>query len=193
MAINGTALAGLAAGSIFLYAAVKGKSILATTQAIVQGKDPGTIPAANSIQVASGIADTGHALGELPGSGPAPGGGTSPPANANASTYQQYAFSLFSHYGWGTDQQQPLIALWNGESNWDPTAYNPGTHTTNPDNSHAFGIPQALPASKMASAGSDWRTNGFTQIRWGLGYISSVYGSPAKAYSDWLSRNPHWY
>jgi phage-related protein len=78
-----------------------------------------------------------------------------------------------------------LVQLWNGESGWNYQAENPS--------SGAYGIPQSLPADKMASAGSDWRTNAATQIRWGLGYIQSVYGSPSAAYSAWLSRNPHWY
>ena len=61
--------------------------------------------------------------------------------------------------------------------------------------SGAYGIPQALPASKMASAGRDWRTNYKTQVRWGMGYIKGRpdYGSPAAAYSKWQARSPHWY
>ena len=77
------------------------------------------------------------------------------------------------------------IALVMGESGWNPRAQNPS--------SGAFGIPQALPASKMASAGSDWATSGFTQLRWMMSYIASVYGDPAHAYSSWLGRSPHWY
>jgi hypothetical protein len=65
-------------------------------------------------------------------------------------------------------------ALWNVESGWNVTAANPS--------SGAYGIPQALPGSKMASAGADWQTNAATQIRWGLGYIKSVYGSPCAAW-----------
>ena len=57
--------------------------------------------------------------------------------------------------------------------------------TTRPSNSSsgAYGIPQALPGSKMASEGSDWQTNPATQIKWGLGYIEGRYGSPCKAWS----------
>jgi hypothetical protein len=65
--------------------------------------------------------------------------------------------------------------LWAGESGWSVTASNPSTG--------AFGIPQALPGSKMASAGPDWQTNAVTQIRWGLGYIKDTYGSPCAAWS----------
>ncbi|MFD5161047.1 peptidoglycan DD-metalloendopeptidase family protein [Streptomyces hawaiiensis] len=108
--------------------------------------------------------------------------------NANAvGAAQRYAKGILGSYGWGPEQFGPLKKLWDGESGWRWNADNP--------TSDAYGIPQALPGSKMASAGSDWRTNPQTQIRWGLGYIKSRpdYGSPAAAYSKWLSRSPHWY
>ena len=100
---------------------------------------------------------------------------------------QAYAKNILSRYGWGPDQFGPLRKLWEGESNWRWNAKNPS--------SGAYGIPQSLPASKMASAGSDWRTNPMTQIKWGLQYIKDRpdYGSPAAAYSKWLARSPHWY
>ena len=88
-------------------------------------------------------------------------------------------------YGWGLSNWPPLRALWMGESGWNYRAYNASSGAT--------GIPQSLPGSKMASAGADWRTNPVTQMRWGLGYIRSVYGSPTTAYSRWLARSPHWY
>ncbi|WP_369804395.1 lytic transglycosylase domain-containing protein [Canibacter zhuwentaonis] len=76
-----------------------------------------------------------------------------------------------------------LYALWKKESNWNSSAMN--------SSSGAYGIPQALPGSKMASAGADWQTNAETQIRWGLGYISARYGSPCAA---WLhSQAVGWY
>jgi TP901 family phage tail tape measure protein len=87
--------------------------------------------------------------------------------------------------GYGQAQWPALQALWAGESGWNPRARNP--------TSGAYGIPQALPASKMASAGKDWMTNPATQIKWGLSYIRSRYGSPLDAYEAWRSRNPHWY
>jgi len=111
-----------------------------------------------------------------------PAGGSSGPGAAAA---QAYARSILGSYGWGATQFPPLQALWNGESGWDYRAYNAASGAT--------GIPQALPGSKMASAGADWRTSPATQIRWGLGYIKGRYGSPATAYSDWLGRFPHWY
>jgi hypothetical protein len=75
--------------------------------------------------------------------------------------------------------------LWNGESGWNYKALNAS--------SGAYGIPQSLPASKMASAGPDWRTNPATQITWGLNYIRQRYYTPANAWAQWQARSPHWY
>lgn len=102
-----------------------------------------------------------------------------------SSKNQQIGQVLAAARGWSGPNWAALKSLWNGESGWSETALN--------KSSGAFGIPQSLPASKMASAGSDWRTNAATQIKWGLNYIASVYGSPLNAYSKWLSRSPHWY
>ncbi|KQQ00758.1 hypothetical protein ASG06_15660 [Rathayibacter sp. Leaf185] len=99
---------------------------------------------------------------------------------------QSYARSAMGSHGWGQDQMDScLIPLWNGESGWRWNALN--------RSSGAYGIPQALPASKMATYGSDYQTNAATQIDWGLAYIKSVYGSPCTAWSKWNSRSPHWY
>lgn len=87
-----------------------------------------------------------------------------------------------SDYGWGEGEFQCLDNLWQKESGWSYTAYNP---------SGATGIPQALPGSKMASAGSDWATNATTQVAWGLGYIAEVYGNPCSAWGH--SQALNWY
>lgn len=87
-----------------------------------------------------------------------------------------------SSYGWGDAQFSCLDSLWQKESNWNYQAYNP---------SGATGIPQALPGSKMASAGSDWATSATTQISWGLGYIAAVYGTPCSAWGH--SQSVNWY
>ena len=99
---------------------------------------------------------------------------------------QAIAKSMMGAYGWNTTSQfSCLVNLWNGESGWRWNATNP--------ESGAYGIPQAWPANKMATAGADWRTNPRTQIRWGMGYIKGRYGTPCAAWSAWLSRSPHWY
>jgi len=85
--------------------------------------------------------------------------------------------------GFGLSQMPCLDQLWTHESHWTVNDLNPS--------SGAYGIPQAVPGSKMASAGGDWRTNPETQIRWGLGYIKGRYGTPCGAWSFWQSHN--WY
>lgn len=90
---------------------------------------------------------------------------------------------MVSARGWSDSDYQCLVSLWNRESGWNPSASNAS--------SGAYGIPQALPGSKMASAGSDWRTNPATQITWGLGYISGRYGTPCGALSH--SNSTGWY
>ena len=97
--------------------------------------------------------------------------------------YQQYAYSLFSQYGWGASEFEPLKKLWNRESGWNPKAKN--------SQSGAYGIPQSLPADKMKSEGSDYLTNYKTQIKWGLKYIKNRYGSPSKAWAH--SEKKGWY
>lgn len=76
-------------------------------------------------------------------------------------------------YGWGRYQFGCLDTLWTKESKWNFRARNPRTG--------AYGIPQALPAAKMAIRGEDWRTNPLTQISWGLHYIDVRYETPCKA------------
>ena len=101
----------------------------------------------------------------------------------NLSALQSYAHGLVvGSYGWTEADFSALVSLWNRESGWNVTAAN---------RSGAYGIPQALPGSKMASEGADWATNGETQIRWGLKYIKSTYGSPSAAWAHFCSRG--WY
>jgi len=93
------------------------------------------------------------------------------------------AQAMLGQFGFGSDQWWCLESLWEKESGWDPTAANP--------TSSAYGIPQSLPGSKMASAGADWQTNPATQIEWGLGYIRDTYGSPCSAWGH--SESNGWY
>ncbi|MFI8825941.1 transglycosylase SLT domain-containing protein [Streptomyces sp. NPDC053431] len=81
------------------------------------------------------------------------------------------------------DQFQCFSNIVNHESGWDYTATNAS--------SGAYGLVQALPGSKMSSAGADWRTNPATQIKWGLSYMNGRYGSPCGAWSFWQAN--HWY
>jgi hypothetical protein len=105
------------------------------------------------------------------------------PDPSDITAIQAAAGDLLPSYGWSPDQLGCLINLWTKESHWN-------THAEN-GSSGAYGIPQALPGSKMASVGADWRTNPVTQIRWGLGYIAARYGTPCNAWSN--SQLLNWY
>jgi len=93
------------------------------------------------------------------------------------------ARAMLPQFGFSADQFTCLDSLWTKESGWNPSADNAS--------SSAYGIPQALPGSKMASAGADWATNPATQIKWGLGYIRDSYGSPCAAWGH--SQSYNWY
>jgi hypothetical protein len=110
------------------------------------------------------------------------GNSASAPATPSGSP-QQIAAAMLGSFGWSSGEFGCLQSPWNAESGWNPSASNPI--------SGAYGIPQALPGSKMASAGPDWQTNPATQIKWGLGYIKQVYGSPCAAWSH--EQSTGWY
>jgi hypothetical protein len=98
-----------------------------------------------------------------------------PATSAPSGSPQQIAEQMLSQFGWSSSQFSCLQPLWALESGWNIYASNPS--------SGAYGIPQALPGSKMASAGPDWQSDAATQIRWGLTYIQGTYGSPCAAWS----------
>lgn len=104
-------------------------------------------------------------------------------STGDAAAAQAIAQGMMAARGWDEEQFQCLVALWNRESHWNVNSHNVS--------SGAHGIPQALPGSKMASAGADWETNPATQITWGLGYISGRYGSPCGAWQH--SEDVGWY
>lgn len=127
------------------------------------------------------VHDTTAAVGASAGSG-------SGSASAGVSyvtpvgTAQTYAAQLVASNGWGAGEFSCLVNLWNRESGWNTHAYNP---------SGAYGIPQALPGSKMATFGADWQNDYRVQIQWGLSYIKGSYGSPCGA---WAHSNAYnWY
>ena len=107
----------------------------------------------------------------------APAVGTPDPGSAQA-----VGHDMVLARGWGEDQFACVVALFNRESGWNVYAANP---------SGAYGIPQALPGSKMATVGADWATNPATQIAWGLGYIAARYGTPCGAWAH--SQSAGWY
>ncbi|WP_449701800.1 aggregation-promoting factor C-terminal-like domain-containing protein [Actinomadura algeriensis] len=118
---------------------------------------------------------------------PAGGGGAIPDAPAgggDTSVSQNKAIGkrMNALKGW-SGCWSALESLWTKESGWNERAQNPS--------SGAYGIPQSLPGTKMASAGSDWQTNAATQIAWGLNYIDARYGTPCEAWGH--SQSVGWY
>lgn len=164
MPVNGVAVAEAAAGGVLLFAGYKGIRVGSAFQAVLSGQQPS--PDA-SLAVSAGSSGTGTATTTAAGSGSIPSG--------DVAAAQAYAKSQMARFGWtdATDWDD-LVKLWDRESGWSVTAENP---------SGAYGIPQSLPGSKMASAGADWKTNAVTQINWGLQYIHDTYGSPRLAWA----------
>lgn len=106
-----------------------------------------------------------------------------PPADIDPGTNRALGYQLLLDFGFPAAQWKYLDVLWHRESGWNHLAENPS--------SGAYGIPQSLPATKMAVVGPDWRTNPETQIRWGLAYIAARYGSPEGAWAH--SERVGWY
>ncbi len=107
---------------------------------------------------------------------------TVPPIEVTPGSAQAVGRTLAAARGWGDAQFSCLVQLWDNESGWRVAAANP---------SGAYGIPQALPGSKMGSAGPNWQSDAATQIKWGLGYIAAGYGTPCGAWSSWQAQG--WY
>ncbi|HEX3931374.1 MAG TPA: lytic transglycosylase domain-containing protein [Nocardioides sp.] len=156
--------------------------------AAVQDRTPVVSRSADRTRLSPGVSGGAGASQRVPAkakslglsTGPAVGGQENLAISGNPQTI---ALAELSKFGFSSSQMSCLIPLWAGESGWRVNAEN--------SSSGAYGIPQALPGSKMASAGSDWQTNAATQIKWGLGYIAERYGSPCGA---WGFKQSHgWY
>ncbi len=181
--INGFSLAYTVAGGIVLWSGIKGWSISQTFKNLLSG----TTPTANTEQITDtafgGPADTTSPAGSTAS---APAGNTGADT-ATAAANQAIAKLLAAPYGWSTGTEwTDLVSLWNQESGWSNTAENP--------TSDAYGIPQALPYTKMPKAAwppsAGGSANATSQISWGLSYIKSTYGSPSAAWAhetadDW--------
>ncbi|MEU4421951.1 transglycosylase SLT domain-containing protein [Actinoplanes sp. NPDC024001] len=115
--------------------------------------------------------------------GPVPFTGDIPESCDEYSGSRKIGCALMLDKGFKLDQFPCLDKLWKKESGWNYKATN--------RSSGAYGIPQALPGTKMASAGDDWKTNPATQIKWGLGYIKGRYNTPCAAWNH--SQNVGWY
>ena len=107
---------------------------------------------------------------------------TAAAAPPDPGTAQSIGYNMLPAFGFSQKTQWTcLLDLWNRESGWMYDAENPS--------SGAYGIPQALPGYKMATAGADWQTNPATQIKWGLTYITQTYGTPCAAWNFELANN----
>ncbi len=179
------AVASTQAHSDELYAQLA--SLEDTTAAVQQQYEVGQAVAAQAAAQAAAAQAAARRAAQAPSASagasddyPSTAGVTVDPADAQA-----YARSVLGNYGWGADQFGCLVSLWTQESGWRANALN--------TSSGAYGIPQALPASKLAAAGADWRTNAHTQVNWGLAYVKGRYGSPCAAWAHEMAQNPHWY
>ncbi|QES45273.1 hypothetical protein DEJ49_33585 [Streptomyces venezuelae] len=135
-----------------------------------------------SPQAAQQVKDFQAGLNGLANKGPDTYKGGTVTGGKSPAAAQAIAKSMLGAYNWST-HWSALKALWTRESGWRWNADNP--------TSDAYGIPQALPGSKMRSAGADWKTNPATQIKWGLGYIKDRYGTPTRANDFQKAHN--WY
>lgn len=126
-----------------------------------------------------GTGSASSSAGSSTGSSSSPSIGVTVPA----SEMQQWAHDYLISNGYTEADFSAAVYIINHESGWNPQATNPS--------SGAYGIAQALPGSKMASAGADWQTNYQTQFKWFLGYCNDRYGSLSGAYSFWVAN--HWY
>ena len=160
------------------------KAGIPTVQAAVAEADRVAAEQAAAAAAAAQAAADAAVAQKSASSSPSTSTGSRPAAPSDPSGAQAIAHDMMAaNYGWGDDQFGCLVALWSRESGWNANSYN--------SSSGAGGIPQALPASKMASAGADWATNPATQIAWGLGYISGRWGTPCAAWDH--SESSGWY
>lgn len=109
--------------------------------------------------------------------------GKNPPGNPKGNI--ALGKKMAAKQGWTGNQWKALYNLWMGESGWDEHADNPS--------SDAYGIPQAMSNIHKETATAAWRNSAEKQIAWGIKYIKGRYGNPAKAWSFWNGKNPHWY
>jgi hypothetical protein len=185
MPISAGAVVYTVAGGLILYSGVKGDTLADMGKAVLTG-NLGSITDTETIGTPSIGVSTAASPGSDSGTGGTTDAGTaSESAAANQAVAKQIIQANSAYKGWDTGQNwTDLVSLWNQESGWSATAYNAS--------SGAYGIAQALPASKYPAAGQkSGGSNPGAQISWGLSYIKQRYGSPALAWAHEQSNN--WY
>lgn len=165
----------LFAGGILAYSGIKGKGIANGFTSLLQGESPASTPQTTAIE-----APAGASFNDVTPTAADP--------DTAQGTNQGIGQLLASTYGWGSGQNwDDLVSLWNRESGWSNTANNAS--------SGAYGIAQALPATKYPLAGRPPSMGGTsdatTQIQWGLSYIQSRYGNPSAAWAHETANS--WY
>ena len=169
---SGAAIVAGAIGAGLLWSALNNKALLGTVQKVIKGQNPGSGPSSGTSSVTAFAPSS-----ELPGG--TAGGGT-PEAN------KALGLLMAAAYGWSGPGEWPYLKSgWEEESGWNQFAAN---NPADPYN-HAYGIPQANPGTKMASAGGAWKTSPAVQIRWGLKYIKDEYGAPSRV-PGWTPGGP---
>lgn len=175
MAVDGIGVAVIGAGTVLVYAGIKGYSLPDVVRNVVSGQPVATGVSLHKLTVVEPVPDAASAQGGTGGS--------------SRAVAKSIGKMLAAGHGWAGDEWTALETLWQGESGWDRTARNP--------TSGAYGIPQALPPTKMPLAARPEDMGGSSdaraQIQWGLSYIKERYGSPSKALAFWRSKSPHWY
>lgn len=162
VAINGVALATMGAGVVLVWSAVENQKITTVLQDIIKGEKPAAGPAEGTPQTGNTVADNEAASGN------------SAEAPATLSANEATAKLLAAARGWTGAQWNALYALWTRESGFNNLAVNP--------QSGAYGIPQALPPTKMPFAAQAAGGSSVTaQVDWGLTYIAETYGNPVNA------------
>lgn len=173
--VNGPGLAATVIGGALIYGGIRGYSMLQVLQNLVTGK-----PITTGVSVDYPLATPGTSTADITDSN---GVGAVPPGG-NQGLALQLASSM---YGWEGAEWMALQKLWNQESGFNNHADNPS--------SHAYGIAQALPYTKMPKAAwpesAGGKSDATTQIKWGLQYIKGRYGSPSKAWAHEVANN--WY
>lgn len=174
MPVSPVALGAGAAGVLLVWSALNDRPLAYAAQQVIQGKSPQGSGTAASVQTAI----TGAALATTPSS----------VASGSTSANQAIARMLAAPYGWSSGPEwDALVSLWDRESGWSNTIWNGGSHadTLPPGSSGAYGIPQALPYSKMPESawppGYGGNASASAQISWGLAYIKDSYGDPIAA------------
>lgn len=167
------------AGGVLLWSGIKGKSVTSVFRQLIGGDSPDNATAANTI-----TQTTEFPVGDPSGIPPGNTGAATGNAKANQATARVLAIAM-GHANWTVGQEwQDWLSLWNQESGWNQYAKN--------SQSGAYGIPQALPPTKLPAAGQEAGGSSVSaQETWGIQYISGRYGSPSAAWAHEVANN--WY